>query len=126
MNERTQRIVRIVIMVLTGLLMVSSGVMKLMPNAAMIDSYARWGVSIEFMYFIGIAELLGGIGIFIPKLRKFAISGLMIIMWGAVFSHIKADEYQALTSPIMVIVMLVLIWVLSAKTKSAPSEDLNV
>lgn len=54
-------------------------------SGAFID---RWGYGLYFMYFIGVLEFLGGIGILIPKANKYAAFTLAVVMLGAVITRI--------------------------------------
>ena len=47
-----------------------------------------------FALFIGACELAGGIGLLIPRLASLAAYGLIIIMCGAVYSHLTHDPPQ--------------------------------
>jgi len=75
--------------VLLALLFMFSGVMKfLMPAAKMQEGPVK--LPIPFIHFIGIAEILGGLGLILPgmlrikrSLTPLAASGLVIIMIGA-------------------------------------------
>ena len=48
----------------------------------------RWGYGLYFMYFIGVLEFLGGIGILIPKANKYSAFALAVVMLGAVITRI--------------------------------------
>lgn len=64
--------------------------------------------------FIGGAELLGGIGLLIPRLVRPAALGLIVIMLGAVFMHATkipgglANGVPALVSLALLVVLLAL------------------
>lgn len=53
---------------------------------------ATYGYPVAFMKLIGALELLGGIGLLVPAVRKWAAMGLVGLMLGAVVSHIRAPE----------------------------------
>mgnify|MGYP001054428215 CR=1 FL=1 len=88
------------------------GVMKLLGNPELVAVFAGFGYSTEFMYFIGVAEVLGVLGILIgswvhPRIPTLAIGGLMIIMVGAVYSHLtNGDPFVAAIPAIVNIVLL--------------------
>ena len=75
--------------VLLALLFIFSGVMKfLMPVAKMQEGPIKLPMS--FLYFIGVAEILGGLGLILPgmlrikrNLTPLAAGGLLVIMIGA-------------------------------------------
>lgn len=77
--------------VLLALLFLFSGVVKFMIPAGDMAKDLPSYLSIEFIYFIGVCEILGGIGLVVPWLTKIkpgltplAAVGLLIIMIGAV------------------------------------------
>ncbi|WP_425389809.1 DoxX family protein [Ekhidna sp.] len=47
----------------------------------------RWGYGLYFMYFIGVLEFLGGIGILLPKTNKYAAFTLAVVMLGAIITR---------------------------------------
>jgi uncharacterized membrane protein YphA (DoxX/SURF4 family) len=75
--------------VLLALLFLFSGVMKfLMPAAKMQEGPVKFPMA--FLYLIGVAEILGGLGLVLPgmlrikrNLTPLAAAGLLIIMIGA-------------------------------------------
>ena len=77
------------IQVLLALLFVFSGVTKfLMPVAKMQEGPVKFPMA--FLYFIGVAEILGGLGLVLPGMLRIkrgltplAAAGLLIIMIGA-------------------------------------------
>lgn len=112
MTERTRKIVVMIITILLAAWMILAGVGKLMQPEEVLQMWDKWGYPAAFMMFIGVAEIAGSIGLFIPKLRKLAALGLIIIMIGAVVTHGINDEYSNLMGPIIAIFMLVLTIVL--------------
>ncbi|WP_306640558.1 DoxX family protein [Sanyastnella coralliicola] len=112
MTERTRKIVVIIITILLAAWMILAGVGKLMQPEEVLQMWDKWGYPAAFMMFIGVAEIAGSIGLFIPKFRKLAALGLIIIMIGAVVTHGINDEYSNLMGPIIAIFMLVLTIVL--------------
>lgn len=75
--------------ILLALLFVFSGVMKfVMPAAKMQEGPIKFPMA--FLYFIGVAEVLGGLGLVLPGMLRIkrgltplAAAGLLIIMIGA-------------------------------------------
>jgi len=76
--------------ILLGLLFIVAGVVKfLMPVDQIQKGIPDW-MPLGFIYFIGVCEVLGGIGLIVPWLTKtkpvltpIAAAGLVIIMIGA-------------------------------------------
>jgi uncharacterized membrane protein YphA (DoxX/SURF4 family) len=82
------------ISILLAAMFVFSGAFKLMKpveaQAGFVhDGYAAWSV-----IFIGVCDLLGALGLLIPRLAALAAAGLGIIMIGAAYTHFSHQEYQ--------------------------------
>ena len=89
---------RIALYVISGLLsalylFASSG--KLSSNSQAIAAFTKYGYSDGFRMFIGSAELSGALGLWIPKLEFWAACGLMLIMLGAIYTHVSHGENPA-------------------------------
>ena len=87
---------------LLSLLFLLSGAMKfIMPADEMTKGSP---LPLSFLYFIGVCEILGGLGLLLPGLLKIrrglttvAAIGLTIIMAGAVAVTFKMDPKMAIT-----------------------------
>lgn len=93
--------------VILTLLFLGPAFMKLTANPMIVESFSNFGYPMTFMYFIGAAELLGALGIAFGqyinvKLPQLATAGLMIIMIGAVGSHIIFGDPLVAAIPAMV------------------------
>ena len=79
-----------------------------------IGIFGSLGLPGWFGGFIGGAELLGGIGLLIPRLVRPAALGLIVIMLGAVFMHATkipdglANGVPALVSLALLVMLLAL------------------
>ncbi|WP_437620257.1 DoxX family protein [Sorangium sp. So ce1151] len=68
---------------------VFGGVNKLLGlQQEMVDSFARIGLGVWFQYFVGGLELVGGIGLLIPRVCSRAALLLAGVMGGAVLTHL--------------------------------------
>lgn len=95
--------------ILLGLAFIMSGGMKLTGPAEMAANFAHWGYPVWFMYVIGALEVAGGIGLMIPSLAGLAATGLVAIMLGAVFTHVRAGEWGAIVPPAVLLTFSFLI-----------------
>ena len=107
-----------IIQVLVGLLFIFSGVMKfVMPYAEMIKD-APYALPHWFLLFIGICEVLGGIGLIVPwatgvkrPLTRLAASLLIIIMIGAVvFTLLSPTPGMAAVPAVVGILCALIAW----------------
>jgi len=81
---KTQKIIYYVLLVIVSVLFLVASYSKLTANAGAEASFTLAHLPIWFMYFIGIAELLGAIGLWIRCLQIYAATGLFIILAGAI------------------------------------------
>lgn len=133
MNENKKKPVHYVLwvlQVLLALLFIFAGVMKLVtPYEEMAKQMANGPVvfSEAFLKFIGVAELLGGLGLILPSalrikpgLTPLAAAGLLIIMIGAVVTTLPAGFAMAVTP---LVVGLLLAFVAYGRWRLAPISD---
>ena len=99
------------ILVALGFLLACSG--KLTSNAAVIEMFENWGYPDGFYLVIGILEFLLAIALLIPKTLKIAFIGLMIIMIGALVTHVLNDPMMQVIRPIIFIIFLSTIYYLN-------------
>ena len=69
-----------------------------------------WGYAPWFATLIGVLELSGAIGLLIPKLTRFAILGLSVIMIGASYTHIANGEAAQVLRPLIFLAFLWTVW----------------
>ncbi|MFQ3210466.1 MAG: putative oxidoreductase [Colwellia sp.] len=80
-----------------ALIFFASGGAKLLSLPFEVEAFARWGYPIEFMYFTGVVEFVGAIGLLIPRLSSFASLCLAMLMLGAIATHLIHKEWLMLT-----------------------------
>ncbi|NVK25912.1 MAG: DoxX family protein [Gammaproteobacteria bacterium] len=75
-----------------ALIFFASGGAKLFSLSFEVEAFTRWGYSITFMYFTGILEVLGAIGLLIKRLSSLSAFCLAGLMLGAIGTHIIQRE----------------------------------
>ncbi|NDI35712.1 DoxX family protein [Chengkuizengella sediminis] len=104
-----------------------SGVTKIFGGA--VDMAEVLGYPVGFMYFIGICEILGGIGLLVgfwkSKIALLASGGLGILMAGAVFTHLSLGQGFGAAMPSFVLLILGVI-IFFDKIRSTRRSYLNV
>ena len=83
----------------------SGGPKLLMPGMAK-PMFVKYGYAAWFATFIGACEVLGGIGLLIPRLAALAAAGLSIIMVGAIYTHVTHQEITHAIAPLVLLVLL--------------------
>lgn len=95
-----------VIQVLVAALFMMMAAPKLMSDPEVVSNFTRWGLPEKIYLVIGAFELVGAIGLLIPKTAAYAATGLILIMVGALFTHLMHGEVMMALMPIMVMLML--------------------
>jgi uncharacterized membrane protein len=110
MNTKTKNIIGWILAVILALAFLGAGGTKLSAQAEMVQNFEKWGLPTMAMYLIGVAEILGAIGMLIPKTRFLAVLGLMGLMLGAIGTHILNGE--AFIPPLVLLILLgALAWI---------------
>lgn len=112
-----------ILQVLLGLLFLFAGVMKfVMPPEQMLQGPGNF--SLGFLRFIGVVEILGGLGLILPSLLRIlpiltplAAAGLVIVMIGATVVSFQGGAMMALMP---LVVTLLLIFVAYGRWRSVP------
>ncbi|GGF22689.1 DoxX family protein [Hymenobacter cavernae] len=87
MSSSTRNIIAWILQGLLGLAFVASGLKKLTDLPATVGMFSSIGLPGALAYVIAVAEVLGGIGLLVPRFTRLAAIGLIIIMVGAVIMH---------------------------------------
>lgn len=101
-----------VLQALLAALFVWSGVAKLLALTGTVEGFDKIGWGQWFRYFIGAAELAGGIGLLVPRLTSLAALGLAVIMAGAVYMHFTElpPASHASVPAVLVFVLAFIAW----------------
>jgi putative oxidoreductase len=91
MTDKTRNLLLWGVSGAVGVGFIASGIAKFAMPAEVAKSFAHFGLPTGLAPFIAICEIAGGIGVLIPRLAGFAGLGLMVIMIGAVYSHLSHD-----------------------------------
>ena len=82
---------------------VFAGISKLDGPSAMrwTERFVNWGYPANAQYVIGVLEILGGLGVLIPKWRRTAAATLVALMIGALGTHALHAEFPRLIPPLV-------------------------
>jgi uncharacterized membrane protein YphA (DoxX/SURF4 family) len=91
---------------------VLAGFSKLEGRPAMrwTERFALWGYPANAQYVIGVFEILGGLGVLIPRWRRPAASILIALMIGALCTHVVHGEFPRLIPPFVLGVLAFLLY----------------
>jgi uncharacterized membrane protein YphA (DoxX/SURF4 family) len=80
-----------------GLVFVMSGANKLTSQAAWQERFVNeWGLPTWLVPLVGLAEVLGGLGLMLPRLAVYGGSILVLVMLGATGTHVAAGQHSRL------------------------------
>ncbi len=71
-------------------LLAASG--KVTGNAQAVEGFHRDGLSDSFRLFVGVAEIVGALGLLVPAAASLAGTGLALVMVGATVIHLAHGE----------------------------------
>ncbi len=104
--SKTQVVVMWVLSGLLAALFVGSGGMKL-TGAHVNETAQHFGYPTWFFYLIGLIEVVGAVCLLIPRIAAEVGSFLIIIMLGALISHIRAgDGFMGLLPALLALLSL--------------------
>lgn len=109
--------IRLIVPGVLALVFLGAGLMKLRtPYAAMAaDPKMDWvkAYTPGFVRFLGMAEMLGGLGLILPRvtgvapfLVPVAAGGLLVIMLGAIGTHLRRKEGPMVVPPFLLALVL--------------------
>jgi putative oxidoreductase len=81
---------------LLALIFFVSGGAKLLSLPFEVEAFSRWGYSSAFMYFTGMLEIFGAMGLLLTRLSAFSSLCLGVLMLGAVGTHVVYKEWLML------------------------------
>jgi len=115
--------------VLPTLAFLAAGTFKVSGAEEMVQNFQKYGLPISLMYFIGLSEIAGAIGLWLKiapvggiQLRLLAALGLSIIMVGAIASHAIYDPIS-MAAPAAVLLAILLFLAHTFRKESAGSHD---
>lgn len=86
-----------------------AGIAKLI--GLMTEQFIAWGYSPSFAVVVGVLEILGALGLLLPRMAGWSALGLMILMLGAGATHVVNQEELAVIAPALMFVLLgVVVW----------------
>lgn len=96
----------IIIAYILGVAHVIFGVTKLVDIPSMIHEFTEvWSFPMWFMYFVGVAQVLGGIALFTRQLRMPASLAMALIMVGAIVTTIISGQFGNVAICLIVLVL---------------------
>ncbi len=79
------------------------GILKLEGASAVrwTERFRQWGYPANAQYVVGVFEILGGLGVLIPRWRRAASLTLGVLMMGALCTHVVNAEFARVIPPLV-------------------------
>jgi uncharacterized membrane protein YphA (DoxX/SURF4 family) len=105
-STKTRSRILLGLSILLALVFLMSGGSKLVnaKSAAGLpygQQFIAWGFPDWARFVVGTAEVLGAIGLLVPRARFYAAGGLTFLMLGAVITHLRVAEYGYAPIPLL-------------------------
>jgi putative oxidoreductase len=117
---KTNKIIYYILLVLVSAGFLMAGYMKLIADPTQIQMFTLANLPLWFMYFIGVCEILGVIGLWLSKTQKWAAWGLQIIMLGAIVVSIIEMGPVGAIIPLIILIVLFFINKFGKKRSTTP------
>lgn len=100
---KLRRVAVWIVSILLAAVFVGVGVSKLQgtPAARWAERFVHWGYPSPASYVVGVLEILGGIGLLVPRLRPAAALILSAVMIGALATHLLNGEWPRVVPPLV-------------------------
>jgi len=108
-KEKAKTVALWIVRILVAFVFIAAGFRKLMGGEAVAEMFQHWGFPDKFYYFIGAVELLGGIGLLIPRWTGYAAILLFGNMIGAIITHWTHNEAESLPLPVLLLILLAIL-----------------
>ena len=101
------------------------GILKLAGPSAIrwTERFVNWGYPANTQYVIGVLEILGGLGVLIPKWRQAAAATLVALMIGALGTHAFHAEFPRLIPPLVLGGLAFLLYSSRLQPRGAQTPD---
>lgn len=115
--------VQMVLTVLLTLMFLLTGIMKLAGAEQARQAFEGFGFPAAFMYFVGLCEVAGAVGLWLRRFSYAAKVCLILLMAGAAGTHLVFDTMTEAAAPIILIVLIAVTLALHHKEPAA-NDDL--
>ena len=118
----TRNTIAWILQILLAVAFIASGGNKLLHLADTVKGYGGMGFPGWFAYLVAGAEVLGGIGLLVPRFTRLAAMGLIIIMVGAAYVHTTKIPGGLLPKGLPALGLLVLLVVVLLLRRPSPAR----
>lgn len=99
-----------ILCVLIAFVFLMAGSMKLVGNQNMVQEFNQVGLGQWFRYFTGLLEVIGAIGVLIPRLSRYAAILLAVVMVGAITAQLTVLQSPPTLPGVLLVLTLIVAW----------------
>lgn len=108
------------ISILGGAIMITVGWGKLQGGPPWPEAFEGWGYPVWFRILIGLAQLAGGVAVFIPRIASYGAGLLVVVMTGALVTELLQEPQFGAAMPAILGGMFVLVFFLRRRVAIGP------
>jgi uncharacterized membrane protein YphA (DoxX/SURF4 family) len=108
-RSRARRWILLALQVLLALLYVASGLGKVTLEATVVTGFAAMGIGPGLTVTIGVLELLGAVGLLVPRVAGLAATAFVALMVGAVVITAATLGVGMILAPALVLVLVAVV-----------------
>jgi uncharacterized membrane protein YphA (DoxX/SURF4 family) len=109
MKKNVLKVLGWVILAITSLFFIMSGIQKLLGAEQMVILFRDLGYPVWFRFAVGTIEVIGAVLLLIPRTSLYSASGLCVLMAGAVISELQLGHASRVVLPGQWLLVFVLI-----------------
>jgi uncharacterized membrane protein YphA (DoxX/SURF4 family) len=94
-----------IVMLLLALVCLRSGWLKVTGNISWVRDFHRWNYPDWFRMLVGVAELISGALILIPRFAGYGASLFVVVMMGAIYTHMTHNEISRISFNILLLAL---------------------
>ena len=103
---------------LLAIMFAMAGLAKVFGDPAMVEMFATIGIGQWFRYVVGALEIVGAVGVLIPRLFGLAALGLVCLMAGATLTNVLVLGASLLLPIALMLVSALVAWVRWPQTRT--------
>ena len=108
---RVRRTLAWMLKILLTLGFLMAGLTKFSSQSGWVERFVGWGYAPWFVPVIGVLETLGVVGLWIPRLERYAVGLLTLILLGAAYTNATHPPVGAVVRPLAFLLLLAaLVW----------------
>jgi uncharacterized membrane protein YphA (DoxX/SURF4 family) len=94
-----------VVAVVLGIAHLAFGATKLLAIPTLVEQFRAWQLPNWMMYFVGVAQVLGGVGLLVRNLRLPSSLAMGLVMVGATVT-VLASGHEVFNAPLTIVLAL--------------------